>query len=79
MELSIFDTEYKYGMSRGILCSSISLMSVCWTFESASTWDSFDLDCRLQKGDLLFKSLNKYRYLGMEDLPLEFFIENSSV
>ena len=33
----------------------------------------------LQKGDLLFKSLCNYRYLGMEDLPQEFFIENSSI
>ena len=27
----------------------------------------------------MFKPLNNYRYLGMEDLPQEFFIENSSV
>ena len=52
-------------------------MSVCWAlFKSVSIWNSFDLDCMLQKEDLLFKSLNKYRYLGMENLPQEFFIEN---
>ena len=57
-------------------------MSVCWTlFKSVSIWDSFDLDCILQKGDILFVSPNnyRYRYLGMEDLPQEFFIENSSI
>ena len=55
-------------------------MSVCWTlFKSVSIWDSFDLDCILQKGDILFESANNYRYLGMEDLPQEFFIENSSI
>ena len=37
------------------------------------------LDCILQKGDLLFKSLKNYRYLGIEDLPQEFPIENSSI
>ena len=26
----------------------------------------FDLDCILQKGDILFKSLNNYRYVGMK-------------
>ena len=58
----------------------MSLKSVCWTlFKSASIWDSFGLDCISQKGDLLFKSLNNYRYLGMEDMPQEFFIENSSI
>ena len=67
-------------MSRGIQCSRISLMSICWTlFKSPSIWDSFDLDCILQKGDLLFKSLNNYRYLAIEDLPQGFLVENSSI
>ena len=56
------------------------LMSVCWTlFKSAKIWASFDLDCILQKGDILFKSLNNYRYLGMEGLSQEFFIKNSAI
>ena len=67
-------------MSRGMQCSCMSLMSVCWTlFKLVSIWDSFDLDCILQKGDFLFKSLSKYRYLGLEELPQEFFIENLSI
>ena len=37
------------------------------------------LNCILQKGDLLFKSLNNYRYPKMEDLPQEFFIKNLSI
>ena len=38
------------GMLRGMQCSCMSLMSVCWTlFKSVSIWDSFDLDCILQK------------------------------
>ena len=56
--------DIRYGMSRGIQCSHMSLMSVCWTFfKSENIWDSFDLDCILQKGDLLFKSLNWDRRL----------------
>ena len=67
-------------MSRGIQCSGMSLLSVCWTlFKSASIWDSFDLDCILRKEDLLFKSLNNYRYLGMADLPQESYTENSAI
>ena len=67
-------------MSRVIQCPCMSLMSVCWTlFKSVSKWVFFDLDCILQKGDLLFKSLNNYRHLGMEDLPQDFFIENVSI
>ena len=72
--------DIKYGMLRGIQCSCMSLMSVCWTlFKSESISDSFDLDYILQKEDLLFKSLNKYRYLGIENLPHEFYTENLSV
>ena len=77
MALSNFDTrvmkvvlvthhqgDISYEMLRGVQCSCMSLMSVCWTlFKSTSIWDSFDLDCILQKGNLLFKSLNNYRYL----------------
>ena len=37
------------------------------------------LDFTLQKRDLLFKSFNNWRHLGMEDLPQKFFIENSSI
>ena len=90
MALSNFDTriikvvqathqqvDIRYEMSRGIQCSCMSLMSVCWTL--LSLWVSFGLECMLQKWNVLFKSLNNYRCLGMEDLPQEFFIENSSI
>ena len=33
----------------------------------------------LGKGDQLFKSLGKFRYLGMEDLPQEFFLKGFAV
>ena len=60
--------------------SFMSLMQVCLVlFKSASIWDYFDLDGILQKGDLLFNSLNNCSYLWMEDLPQEFFTENSAI
>ena len=58
------------------LCHYVGLMSL---FKSVSIWDSFDLDCILQKGDLLIKSRNNYIYLGMEDWPQVVFIENLSI
>ena len=55
-------------------------MSVSWTlFRSSGPWDKLDLDAILGKGDQLFKSLGKFRYLGMEDLPQEFFLEDLAV
>ena len=66
--------DIRYRTSRGIQCSCMSLLPFCRTlFKSASIWDSFDLDCILQKGNLLFKSLNNYRYFGLEDLLQELF------
>ena len=39
----------------------------------------FELYSILCKGGELFKFIEKFRYLGMEDLPLEFLAENSSI
>ena len=72
--------DFRYGMSRGVQCSCISLMSVCWTlFKSTGILDFLEFDCILQKGDLLFKSLNNYICIRMEDLPQKFWIEDLSI
>ena len=75
-------SDIRFGVSRGVQsqCSYMSLMWDCWTlFKSVSIWEFFDLNFILQKGDLLFNSLNNYRYLGTEDLPQELFIRNLSI
>ena len=70
----------KYGTSRGIQYSYMPLMSINWTlFRSPGLWDKFDFDWVLGKGDQLFKFMGKFRYLGMEDLPQEFLVENSPI
>ena len=46
--------------------------------KSPELLDKFDLDSKLYKGDQLFKFIGKFRYLGMEDLPQEFYIDNCS-
>ena len=55
-------------------------MPVTWAlFTSPVIWDTFDLDCIIGKENQLFKSIGKFRYLGMEDLPHKFWVENSSI
>ena len=55
----------------------MSLISVSWTlFRSPGLSDKFDLDSILGKEEQLFRCVGKFRYLGMEDLPQEFLIEN---
>ena len=58
----------------------MSFMSVSWIlFKSPGMWDKFELDCILARGDQLFKFIGKFRYLGVEDLPQEFLLENYSM
>ena len=66
----------RYGISTGIQCSCMSLVSLRWTlFKSSALCDKFDLDWILGKGDQLFKFIGKFRYLGTDDLPQEFLTE----
>ena len=72
--------DLRYGATAGIQCSCMSLMSVCWsTFISITIWDGTDLDMILENGDRLFKSLNQYRLLGVDDLPRSVDIYSNSV
>ena len=72
--------DVRYGASRGIQCSCMSLISVSWTlFKFLGLWDKFDSDSIIGKEDQLFKIIGKFRYLGMEDLPQEFSIKNCSI
>ena len=58
----------------------MSLMSVAWTlFRFLGIRYKFELYSILFKGGELFKFIEKFRYLGMKDLPLEFLAENSSI
>ena len=59
---------------------SISIASVNWAlFRSSGVRNKFNLDCILRKVYQLFKSIDQFRYLEMEDLPQEFWIEKSSL
>ena len=69
-----------YGTTAGIQCLCISLMVACWSLiKSMSRWDSNYLDWILRKGDELFKSLSKFRLLGVEDLPTKMEIYSHSI
>ena len=72
--------DVRYGTSRDTQCSWMPLMSVTWTLcRSSGMWDKFDLDGILDNEDQLFRLIDKFRYLRMEDLPQELIIENFSV
>ena len=72
--------DVRYGTSRGMQCSCMSLMSVTWTlFRSPAIQDKFDLDSILRKRDHLFEDIGKFRYLRVEDLQQEVLVQNSSI
>ena len=41
--------------------------------------DRFYLDCILVRGDQLFESIGRFKYLAIEDLPQKLLNENSSI
>ena len=58
----------------------MSFVSVISTlFKSPGLWDKFDIDFILGKWDQSSKFIDHFRYLGIEVLPQEFLIENTSV
>ena len=72
--------DLRYGATASFQCSCMSLMSVCWNIViSVTTWDGTDLDMILENGDQLFKSLNQYRLLGIDNLPRTVSIHSYSV
>ena len=73
VQVSHHQGDIRYGASRSIHCSCMSLISVSWTlFKSPGLWNKFNLDYILGKRDQLFKLIVKFRYLGVEDLPHKF-------
>ena len=59
--------KFWYSITRGIQCSCMALMPLCWIqFNSIARCDTQDLDRILENGDIVFKSVNKLR---IEDLP----------
>ena len=80
VQASHHQDDVRYGVSKGIQCSCKSLILVSWTlFKSSGLFNKFDLDCILDKRNQLFKFIDKFRYLGVEDLPQEFMKENSPI
>ena len=62
--------DVRYGASRGIQYSCMSLISVSWLLlKSPGLWYRSHLDYILDKGDHLLKFIGKFEYLGREDLP----------
>ena len=67
----------RYGTSRDIQSPCKSLLKVSWVlFRSPRIWDKFNLACILGKWDQSFKSIKKFRYLGIQDLSQELLVEN---
>ena len=72
--------DTRYSVSSGSHCSCMSRISVSWTlFKSPGRGNKFLLDSILTKGNQLYNFIGKFRYLGIEDLPQGFFIENISI
>ena len=62
--------DLKYGDTAGVQCMCNALFSLCWAkVKKVSLWKSFDLDYVLDRGDEVYKQLNKKGFLLILDLP----------
>ena len=65
------------GVCWGIQCSCMPIVSINWTlFKLPNFPDLADLDSILVKGSELFKFINEFRYLVVEDWGNAFLIGN---
>ena len=72
--------DIRYGTNTIIQYFCISLIAVSWSLiKSISKWDSNHLDRILGKGGELFKSLNKFKLIGVEDSPTKLEIYSHSI
>ena len=67
----------KYCETAGLQCACNALTSACWTlYKNCSSFTKFDLDCILDYGDNLFKSLGLSRSIYVDELPNHFEIND---
>ena len=58
----------------------MALMSICWTFfKRVALFDCIELDSILENGDQLFKTIQIFRYLGIDDLPRYFIFKECQI
>ena len=61
----------KFGEFAGLQCVAIAVYAAAFTcVKQISRWISDTLDSIVEQGNELFKSINKHRYLGAEDIPV---------
>ena len=61
----------KFGEFAGLQCVAIAVYAAAFTcVKQISRWTSDTLDSIVEQGNELFKSINKHRYLGAEDIPI---------
>ena len=62
--------DIRYGNTAGIQCSCMSLMALSWTlFKNVAYWNCSDVDTILKNGDNVYKNLNVFRLLDVDELP----------
>ena len=60
----------KFGELAGLQCAVIAVYAAAFTdVKQISRWTSDTLDSIIEHGHKFFESINKHRYLGVEDIP----------
>ena len=60
----------RFGNTAGVQCACNSLYALCWSqIKKVNSWNTSDLDHILTEGDKLYKTLNTFDMLSVDDLP----------
>ena len=70
----------KFGHTKGIQCSCISLFAVSFSvFKNVARWTCHDLEYIVEQGDALYKSTGSTNFLSCPELPRNLYIEGFQV
>ena len=62
--------DQRFGNTAGVQCACNSLYTLCWSqIKKVNSWNTSDLDHILTEGDKLYKTLNTFDMLSVDDLP----------
>ena len=62
--------DQRFSNTVGVQCACNSLYTLCWSqIKKVNSWNTSDLDHILTEGDKLYKTLNTFDMLSVDDLP----------
>ena len=77
---SFHQGDKRFGETAGTQCACMALTALCWSvIRKVSIWRVSDVDCILESGDWVYKTLGRFGLLSVDDLPSEISLTDVTV